>query len=158
MKGYDILRRYETGGDAGNGTADIVAPTSWAREAVGWTSAYEKITKKSIDADILQSPRNPMKFHEFASACVAPKNWMEAPYDVHGGYKLYLSDSSKTRLEILVRIFKPLLGDIFSFNIVNHIFESLGIKDDFEYVLKVRWNALSLSLLLISNLLSLVLW
>ena len=67
MKGYDILRRYETGGDAGNGTADIGAPTTWAREAVGWTSAYEKITKKSIDADILQSPRNPMKFHGILS-------------------------------------------------------------------------------------------
>ena len=136
---YDILHRYETGDDEGNGTIEIVAPSTWGLEAVGWTSTYEKITKKSIDDDVLQYPTDPMQFHAFASACVAPKKWMEAPFDADsGGYTLYLSDSSKTRKDMLVRIFKPLLGDIFSFNVVNQIFESLGIKNDYEYMLKVR--------------------
>jgi hypothetical protein len=103
----------------------------------------------SIDDDVLQYPTDPMKFHAFASACLAPKKWMEAPFDADGGgYTVYLSDSSKTRKDILVRIFKPLLGDIFSFNVVNQIFESLGIKNDYEYQLKVRKRLWSFSCLL----------
>jgi hypothetical protein len=55
-----------------------------------------------------------------------------------GGYEVFLSDSSKTRKELLVRIFQPLLGDVFSFNALNQIFEALGIRKRHDYLLKVR--------------------
>jgi hypothetical protein len=135
---YDVLHRYETGTDEGDIAVAHVTPSSWGLEAVGWTSKYEKITKKLIDDDVLMCPTDPMKFYAFAGACVAPKKWMEASFNSEaGGYNIYLSDSSRTRSEILARVFKPLLGDIFSFNVVNQIFESLGIKSDYEYLLKV---------------------
>jgi hypothetical protein len=142
---YDILHRYEMGADEGDHSVDVVAPSTWGLEAAGWTSTYEKITKKLIDDDVVQYPAESMKFHEFASALQPPKKYMEAEFDTdNGGYSVHLSDSSKTRREILVRIFKPLLGDIFSFNVVNQLFEALGIKKDCEYLLKVRQSLRSI--------------
>jgi hypothetical protein len=134
-----VLHRYESGVDEGQESVEVGAPSKWSSEAAGWTATYEKITKRLVDQDILDIPKEPVKFHAFASACVAPKDWMEAVYDIdNGGYKVYLSDSSKTRKEILMRIFKPLIGDVFSFNVVNHVFESLGVGKDLEYMLKVK--------------------
>ena len=66
-----------------------------------------------------------------------PKRWLEAPTNKDGGYRIYLSDSSRTRKDVLEYIFKPLLGDVFAFNVVQQTFESLGIKDDYQYLLKV---------------------
>lgn len=113
----------------------------WTLEAIGWTDTYEKITRISIDADIRPMPNESIKFHIFANACVAPKKWLEAPADEDGGYRVYFSDSSKTRRDILVHVFRPLLGDIFSFNVVTQIFDSLGIKNDYEYLLKVSQSS-----------------
>ena len=62
---------------------------------------------------------------------------MNGPRDGDEGYRVHLSDSSKTRREVLVYIFKPLLGDVFAFSSVNQVFETLGIKDDFDYISKV---------------------
>eukprot|EP00980_Cylindrotheca_fusiformis_P005922 scaffold1246_cov134-Cylindrotheca_fusiformis.AAC.14 len=136
---YDVIHQYENGVDEGQGNVEVVAGSKWSVEAAGWTATYEKITRNPVDQDILDSPKEPVKFHAFASACVPPKDWMEAVYDVdNGGYKVYLSDSSRTRKEILLRIFKPLLGDVFSFNVVNNVFEALGIAKDHEYLLKVQ--------------------
>ena len=135
---YDVLYKYETGNDEGESNIDISPPETWGLEATGWTSTYEKITKRLIDDDIPTIPADSLKFHTFASACVPPKKWMETPFDrKNGGYTIYLSDSSKTRKDILLRIFKALLGDVFSFNVVNHVFEALGIKRDQEYLMKV---------------------
>lgn len=143
---YDILHRYETGDDEGDVGVVIVTPSTWSIEAAGWTSVYEKITKTSVDDDSPLTPIEPMRFQVFASACVPPKKWMEAKFDNdNGGYTVYLSDSSKTRKDVLTRVFKPLLGDIFSFKVVNQIFESLGIKDDYEYLLKVSRRFICLS-------------
>lgn len=137
INAYDILHRYEMGEDEGNGNIETANPSKWSIEAAAWTAAYEKITKTLVDKDIQDYPRGHFRFYAFASACVPPKDWMKAIYDLDkGGYKVYLHDSSKTRKEILVRIFKPLLGDVFSFKVVNQLFESLGIKDDNEYLLK----------------------
>lgn len=118
---------------------DVSSPSDWGLEAVGWTSTYEKITNLSIDDNAVAYPSDMIKFYSFASACVPPKNWMDAVFDDKaGGYEVFLSNSSKTRREILVRIFRPLLGDIFSFNAVNQIFEALGIRKRHDYLLKVR--------------------
>lgn len=137
---YEILHRYEVGEDEGNDNIEVATPSKWSIEAAGWTATYEKITKNLVDRDISDPPKDPLRFYAFASACVPPKDWMKAVYDIEkGGYEVYLHDSSKTRKEILVRIFKPLLGDVFSFSVVNQMFEALGIKKDHEYLLKVRF-------------------
>lgn len=128
-------------GDEGQGTLEIVAPSKWSVEAAGWTATYEKITKRLVDEECPEIPKECLRFHVFAAACVPPKKWMEAEYNIQqGGYQIYLSDSSKTRKEILVRIFKPLLGDVFSFKVVNQLFDALGIGKDYNYLLKVRFE------------------
>jgi hypothetical protein len=110
----------------------------WALEALGWATTQEQITGKSIDADIPAASKDPLKFYALANACVPPKKWQSGPQAKDGGYRVYLSDSSKTRRDVLVHIFEPLLGDVFAFSTVNQIFEHLGIKNDYEYMVKVR--------------------
>ena len=137
-RAYEVIHRHETSNDLGVHSVNVVAPSSWGLEAIGWTWVYEKITKTLIDDNIPQSSIEPMRFYEFASALEPPKQHMNEDYVVeNGGYRIYFSDSTKTRREILVRIFKPLLGDIFSFSAVSQIFEALGTKKDGEYVMKV---------------------
>lgn len=137
-KAYDVIHRHETSQDVGVHAPNVIAPSSWGLEAIGWTSTYEKITKTLIDDGIPQNPIEPMKFYEFASALEPPKKYMDEDYVLeNGGYKIYFSDSTRTRREILFRIFKPLLGDVFSFGAVSQIFDALGTKSDGEYVMKV---------------------
>lgn len=141
-KAYDVVYRHESSVDseASNAAPGIVAtPSSWGLEAVGWTSTYEKITKRLIDDEIPAVPTEAMRFYEFSNTLEAPKKYLQEDYvEENGGYKVYFSDSTKTRREILVRIFKPLLGDVFSFGAVGQIFEALGTKSDDEYMMKVR--------------------
>jgi len=135
--GYEILHRYEMGNDEVGNNLEVKQPDSWGLEAAGWTSTYLKITKEIIDKNIIPPPTKPMMFYEFASCLVAPKKWRMAEFDEdNGGYALYLSSSTRTRRDIVARIFRPLVSDIFSFNTVNQIFESLGIKNNYEYKLK----------------------
>jgi hypothetical protein len=94
-KAYDVIHRHETSEDVGAHVANVVAPSSWGLEAIGWTSTYEKITKTLIDDDIPQNPTEPMKFYEFASALEPPKKYLEEDYVLeNGGYKIYFSDST----------------------------------------------------------------
>jgi len=136
--GYEILHKYEKEKDEdGNNTLEVKQPDGWGLEAAGWTSTYLKITKEVIDKDIVPPPENAMKFYEYASCVVAPKKWKTAEFDEKsGGYAVFLSDSSRTRRDIITRIFQPLISDVFSFNMVNQIFDSLGIKTKYEYKLK----------------------
>jgi hypothetical protein len=137
-KAYDVIHRHEKSTDVGVYQVNVVPPSSWGLEAIGWTSVYEKVTKTSIDDGIPQNPGEPLKFYEFASSLEAPKKYMDEDYHVENkGYKIYFSDSTKTRRDLLVRIFKPLLGDVFSFNAVSQIFEALGTKNDNAYVMRV---------------------
>ena len=116
---------------------DVKQPNNWGLEAAGWTSTYLKITKRLIDAEIVPPPTDPMMFYEFASCVVEPKKWREAKFEKeNGGYSVYLSDSSRTRRDMIARIFRPFVSDVFSFKVVDQVFESLGIKNDYEYKLK----------------------
>jgi hypothetical protein len=78
-----------------------------------------------------------LNFSTFANACVSPKIDESTNSQKNPKIEVYLSDSSKTRREILVHIFKPLLGDIFAFNVVNSIFGALGIVEDSDYLLRL---------------------
>lgn len=132
---YDTLHGFEVGEETED--LEVTPKTGWAVEATGWTKTYEKVTGKSIDEEVPQSSNDPLKFCIFSNACVPPKRWLEGPTNEDGNYRIYLSDSSRTRKDVLEHIFKPLLGDVFAFNVVQQTFESLGIKDDYQYLLKV---------------------
>lgn len=137
-KAYDVLHRHETSSEVSPPSDDAQAPSHWGTEAMSWTTVYEKITRQEIDSDIPGNLSEPMKFHEFTGALDAPKKFMEEDFVLdNGGYKIYFSDSTRTRREILIRIFKPLLGDVFSFSAVSQIFDALGTKCDGEFVMKV---------------------
>lgn len=136
-KAYDVIHAHERSQDVGVHASNVVAPSSWGLEAIGWTAVYEKITKTLIDDGIPQMSTVPMLFYEFAGALEPPRKYMKEDFDLNNsGYKIYFSDSTRTRREILARIFKPLLGDIFSFQAVSQIFDALGTKTDGEYVMK----------------------
>jgi Rab3 GTPase-activating protein regulatory subunit N-terminus len=137
VKAYDVIHMHERRQDLGVHSSNVVAPSSWGLEAIGWTSVYEKITKTLIDDGIPQMSTSPMRFYEFASSLESPKKYLEENFDLkNSGYKVYFSDSTRTRREILARIFKPLLGDVFSFGYVSQIFDALGTKNDGEYLMK----------------------
>jgi hypothetical protein len=136
--GYDFLHKYEMEYDAsGTANLEVKQPGGWGLEAAGWTSTYLKITKEIIDKDIIPPSGNAMMFYEYASCLVTPKKWKteEVPAK-NGGFAVFLSDSTRTRRDIITRIFRPLISDVFSFKVVNQIFHSLGIEDDYEYKLK----------------------
>eukprot|EP00934_Nitzschia_sp_Nitz4_P009193 Nitzschia sp. Nitz4//scaffold70_size99833//14390//19422//NITZ4_004586-RA/size99833-snap-gene-0.126-mRNA-1//1//CDS//3329557108//9183//frame0 len=136
-KAYDVLHKHETQHEVEEPPAGASSPTQWGIEAVGWTHVYETVNKTNIDSGLPGETKDPMKFYEFTSALQQPKKHMEEDYVVeNGGYTIYFSDSTRTRREILVRIFKPLLGDVFSFSAVSQIFDALGTKNDDEYVMK----------------------
>eukprot|EP00536_Pseudo-nitzschia_multiseries_P014988 jgi/Psemu1/320766/estExt_fgenesh1_pm.C_7970006 len=136
--GYEILHKYEMGhAESGNSNLEVKQPESWGLEAAGWTSTYLKITEDVIDKDITPPPKDAMMFYEYASCLVAPKKWKTAAFDEkNGGYAVHLSDSSRTRRDIIGRIFQPLVSDVFCFKVVNQVFDSLGIKNNYEYKLK----------------------
>ena len=136
--GFEILHKYEMGNDTSENTSlEVKQPRGWGLEAAGWTSSYLKITKEIIDKDTIPPPKNAMMFYEYAPCLVAPKKWKTAEFDEkNGGYTVFLSDSSRTRSDIIARIFRPLISDVFSFKVVNQIFDSLGIKNNYEYKLK----------------------
>ena len=139
INAFDILKRFELSEKAEE--EQQVAPRSrWTEEAMGWVSTYDMVNGNRIidsqesDGD-RQNPQ-PITFATFASACVVPRTPDTPAARDSRKIEVYLSDSSKTRREVLVHVFKPLLGDVFSFNVVNSIFGALGILEDSEYLLK----------------------
>ena len=139
INAFDILRRFEQTEKAEEDQQ--VAPRSpWTEEAMGWVSAHDMVNgKRSTDSQTSDGARQnaqPITFATFAGACVVPKTPDSPTARDNRKIEVYLSDSSKTRREVLVHIFKPLLGDIFAFNVVNSIFGALGILEDSEYLLK----------------------
>ena len=136
--GYEILHKYELANrENENNNLEVKQPDGWGLEAAGWTSTFLKITKEEIDKDTIAHSQNTMMFYEYASSLVAPKNWAKAGLDgVNTPYAIFLSDSSRTRRDIVSRIFRPLISDVFSFKVVNDIFGSLGIQKNHEYKLK----------------------
>ena len=139
INAFDILRRFENSEQAEEDQQ--VAPRSpWTEEAMGWVSTYEMVNGKRAEEpepNTFRPKKTPLKFAAFANACVAPKAPDTPTAKGNRKIEVYLSDSSKTRKDVLVHIFKPLLGDIFAFNVVNSIFGALGILDDDDYLLKV---------------------
>jgi hypothetical protein len=102
-------------------------------EAIGWASTYQKVMGVDLDREI-PVRGSVLRFSSFSSACKQPIMTEQS----HGSskIKIYFSDSSRMRRDILVHVFEPLLSDIFSSRVVSSIFESLGTGHDHAYVQK----------------------
>lgn len=139
VEAYDVLHEFETKNSVEDEQNERIAPRSaWAVEAMAWLTMHETVTGKSIDADIIEQTRPVLQFWSFAKACSDSKQSIPATSTSSSKrHSIHLTDSTKSRKEVLVHIFKPLLRDIFAFNVVDSVFDSLGIKDDSEYLLKV---------------------
>jgi hypothetical protein len=91
-----------------------------------------------VDASVVEQSRPVLQFWAFSKDCSDSKQIIPATKGSSNiRHKIHLTDSTKSRKEVLVHIFKPLLRDIFAFNVVSSIFDSLGIMDDTNYLLKV---------------------
>lgn len=130
MKAYDTLYDFETSENTGV-QSQGKTPSHWAAEAMAWSSTCEQVTGSSLDTNISNCGRERLKFAEFSSSCNFP--------DVTRANKLlqmkvYFSESSRTRRDVLKHVFKPLLADVFSFNVTYSVFDALGTKSDGQYV------------------------
>lgn len=108
-------------------------PSHWVAEAMAWASTYEQVTGKSLDSGVATTSRSPFLFSEFAASCAFPEL---SSIKSKSPLKIYFTDSSRSRRDLVAHIFKPLLADVFSFNTVSSVFEYLGIRSDFKYTQK----------------------
>eukprot|EP00529_Nitzschia_sp_RCC80_P002672 CAMPEP_0113446134 /NCGR_PEP_ID=MMETSP0014_2-20120614/3546_1 /TAXON_ID=2857 /ORGANISM="Nitzschia sp." /LENGTH=1707 /DNA_ID=CAMNT_0000337209 /DNA_START=52 /DNA_END=5175 /DNA_ORIENTATION=- /assembly_acc=CAM_ASM_000159 len=135
---YDSLRRYEMrtkGSDSSAGGKLSGTACSWGLEAAGWTSTYASLKAIEVnDSSDAVTSKDIMKFYQFASCLAPPKKQVDT--DDRNRMSLYLSDSSRTRKSVVDRIFDPLTSDVFSFSVVNQIFDSLGLIHDHDYKLR----------------------
>lgn len=131
VKAFDVLYRFESSQHEAT-QLQAKVPSHWSAEAMAWASTYEQVTGTSLDSDPLEKPYERIRFSEFATACSFPDlhNRIKSPV------KLYFSESSRTRREILEHVFKPLLADVLSFNTVYSVFDHLGTRSDLKYVQK----------------------
>ncbi|KAL7575720.1 hypothetical protein ACA910_003054 [Epithemia clementina (nom. ined.)] len=128
IKAYDLLREYESAGlmDAKRSSLPL---SNFSQEALGWNEVYETVTS-IVNDETSTSNVGSLTFSQFASSCILP------PDDsTRETMKIYLSESTRKRQEILRFLFRPLLG-WFSSGVVGSVFEALGIRDDAAYVLR----------------------
>ena len=129
VKAYDVIDTFET---KETKQAEVAKESeAFVEEAKGWASVYEKVIGSSIRDEGEDRKKLRLKFSAFAASLVFPSD-----EDRSWGIKqIYFTDSSRTRGDALIHIFKPLLG-WFSAGVLNNFFDVLGIKDDDTYVQK----------------------
>lgn len=102
----------------------------FVEEALGWTATYEKVTGSAIPDTIADSAHERLRFSAFAASVAFPSD-----DNYRDTMQIYFADSSRTRRDILVHVFRPLLG-WFSSSIVESLLDILGIRSDTAYVQK----------------------
>jgi hypothetical protein len=97
-----LLHKFESeeGGDVFH--QQTRSPTQWAAEAMAWAATYEQVTGVSLDADIPTLPADRIRFTKFAGSCAFPGL---GPIK-ESKTKVYFSESTKTRRELLQHLFK----------------------------------------------------
>eukprot|EP00523_Entomoneis_sp_CCMP467_P004419 CAMPEP_0168749498 /NCGR_PEP_ID=MMETSP0724-20121128/16748_1 /TAXON_ID=265536 /ORGANISM="Amphiprora sp., Strain CCMP467" /LENGTH=1442 /DNA_ID=CAMNT_0008797411 /DNA_START=144 /DNA_END=4472 /DNA_ORIENTATION=- len=131
IKAYDIMRRHEST-PLNEVSTSSTSLSSFAQESLGWADVYQKVVQTDVDeGDETANKAGTLKFYKFASSCVFPS----ANQSKTKMMKIYLSESTRTRNEILQHIFQPLLG-FFSSGVVGSVFGVLGIREDYSYVLR----------------------
>jgi hypothetical protein len=102
-------------------------------EGMGWASTYQKVTRINLSQES-HSGGKVLQFCSFASGCQESNEMVS----MKGASKIkvFFSDSSKTRRDILVHVFKPLVSDVFSSRTTSSIFDTLGTGNDHSYIQK----------------------
>jgi hypothetical protein len=97
---------------------------------MAWVSTYDQVTKEEMEIEIDSGLRIAgLSFTEFAATFVLS----EKPRNSDASVAVYFSDSSRIRGSVLRHVFRPLLVDVFSFNVVGSIFDALGTSADSAY-------------------------
>ena len=90
-----------------------VEKNSWVEEATSWRETFEKVTSRSVDAELPDQVEAKLSFATFAKGCIQDGvNSFERKKD--GNLKIFLCDSTRDRKQILLHVFKPLTKDVFS--------------------------------------------
>ena len=137
IRAYDVLHRYEVRNDENYGGEsevdfDASQTSDWASEAISWISAAEAhdIFTSSLSAKNQKEDfSKPLTFSRFATTCALPNPKARNVINLAG---VYLTEVKRDRQPILIRMFRPLLEDLFVFKIVNSIFSSLALDQDFD--------------------------
>lgn len=139
---YDVLYAFEDEGiEKGDDENELGSPRSaWSVEALSWMTTAETVSGVYLDNSVIKKKRAVALFSTFASSC-CHLDQIKATDQMGVRYKISFCDSSRTRKEILVHIFKPLLNDIFSFCVTNTILEYLGLRDDIDYLQRVSFRS-----------------
>lgn len=137
ISAYNALNKFESKhpGTGEDGKGRSGSSTAWAIEALAWIETYEAVMGHSVAETMPQTNQAPLKFSKFAKTCMqlTAKDIAIAERDQQGAEDnkpIHLLDSKRDRTIVLLRIFRPLLMDIFVFKVVNTIFQSLAITQD----------------------------
>jgi hypothetical protein len=131
---YEALSAFEAIDDQGVVEKEKVSPrTAWAVEALSWITTAETVSRANLDLHVIKKRDVIAKFAAFASS-LSSFDQIKISDRLSKRFKVSFSDSSRTRKEVLVRIFNPLLHDVFSSSITNSVFEHLGLADDIDYL------------------------
>jgi hypothetical protein len=132
IRAYDVLHRYEVRNDEELEDdvefCDSQSLSQWAEEAISWISLAEEhdIFKASTKQ---REDSKPLSFSRFSLACSPPNPKVHGSSSYSG---VYLTEVKRDRQPILVRLFRPLLEDLFVFKVVNSMFTSLGIDQNVD--------------------------
>jgi hypothetical protein len=99
---------------------------------MAWASTQAQIITGSEENNGHSKTRKSLLYAEFVGACAFPET-RERP---RSPCRVYFSESTRTRRDALEYVFRPLCGDVFSFNVVYSVFDSLGIREDSKYIEK----------------------
>jgi len=133
---YEVLHQFETkslGFDSEDDDEGGAPKSSWCIEAQAWIETYETVTGTSIDAQLAPPVTDPLRFWSFSKACSPPAD-SDVSDKQHAKIQVHFTDSTRSRTEILVHIFRPFLQDVFAYKTVNSIFDRLGLGQDYDYL------------------------
>lgn len=135
VRAFDVLHRYELRNDDDNTNDDEYFMDSqplgtWTAEAISWISIAEEhgiftasTTKHREDFS------KPLVFSKFAMACSPPNPKSQMSTRLDG---VYLTEVKRDRQPVLMRLFRPLLEDLFVFKVVQSFIGNLGIDHNLD--------------------------
>lgn len=113
---------------------DSPSVSSWMEEAMAWRQTFEKVTGRSIDADLPSQVEPKLTFATFAKGCLQDGSSFKR--NEAGNLRIPLCDSTRDRKQILLHMFGPLTKDTFSAKSTHQAFENLGLIGDFDTLLQ----------------------
>eukprot|EP00956_Cyclotella_meneghiniana_P015507 scaffold23809_cov62-Cyclotella_meneghiniana.AAC.13 len=132
---FDVLHRYELRSEDDDMNNDEYFMDSeplgaWSAEAISWISIAEEhgiftatATKHREDFS------KPLVFSKFAMACSPPNPKSQMSTRLDG---VILTEVKRDRLPLLMRLFRPLLEDLFVFKVVQSVMANLGIYQNLD--------------------------